>query len=132
MADLRLYNERTGQYIDALYAVLVVSDEMQLFPEMLEIFGKDSVVKFLDVFAGQTITVPPVDVLAAKIRDVTIWLEVSKRGGSERIPELAREHGMTESQVRAKVAEVSECLSRVGVKACKSAKSASDHSGQST
>ena len=132
MADLRLYNERTGQYIDALYAVLVASDEMQFFPEMLEIFGKESVVKFLDIFAGQTVTVPPRDVLEAKVRDVTLWLEVSRRGGAGNVADLAKEHGLTESQVKERVKGVADCLSRVGVRSCKSAKSASDNSGPST
>lgn len=124
--DLRLFSERTGDYIDALYAVFVATDELQFFPEMLEIFGTDSVVKFLDIFAGQTIVVPPRDVLEVKIRDVTMWLEFNRQGETV-IPSLARDHEMTESQVRERINGIAACLQTVGVR-CKPAKSAGETS----
>lgn len=114
-ADLRLYDERLDRYVDALYAVLVASGEMQFFPEMREIFGKDSVVKFLDVFAGQTIVVPPREVLEAKIRDVAMWITLCKNGSASVITDLAKEYGLSESQVREKTGAIADCLRKVGV-----------------
>jgi len=123
-ADLRLFDERTGKYIDALYAVLVASDEMQFFPEMLDIFGEKEVIKFLDIFAGQTLTIPPRDVLEGKLRDVSMWLEFSS-GGESSIPALAKSHGVTEDFVREKIKGIEDCMNRVGVTTtCKSVKSA--------
>lgn len=128
--DLRLFDERTGKYIDALYAVLVASDELQFFPEMFDIFGDSSVMKFLEIFAGQTITVPPRDVIEAKIRDVSMWLAISDEGEGV-IPRLARDYGVSEEFVREKVQAIVECMDRVGVKACnKSARSAGRNSAR--
>ena len=117
-----MFSERTGDYVNALYAVLVASDEMQFFPEMLEIFGEESVVQFLDIFAGQTIVVPPRDVLELKIRDVTMWLAWSRRG-EKAIPELAKDHSLSEAVVRERISGIAECLKQVGVK-CKPVKCA--------
>jgi len=122
-----LYDERTSRYIDALYAVLVASDEMQFFPEMMDIFDSDSVVKFLDIFAGQTLVVPPRDVLEAKLRDVSMWLAFAESGEGV-IPDLAKEHGLTESYVREKIEAIVQCMARVGVTACKSVKSVEKNS----
>lgn len=121
--DLRLFDERQGKYVDALYAVLVASDELQFFPEMCDIFGEREVMSFLEIFAGQTITVPPRDVVEGKIRDVALWLSVSDEG-DEAVPKLAAEYGLTEEQVREKVAALVECMERVGVTVCRSNKSA--------
>lgn len=131
MADLRLFDQRTGRYVDALYAVLVASDEMQFFPELYEIFGEKNVVSFLDIFAGQTIVVPPRDVLEAKIRDVSMWLDASENG-EEAVSRLADDHGLTEEEVRAKIGSISEYLNRVGVQACSAVKSAEKVSAHST
>lgn len=131
MADVRLFSERVGKHIDALYAVLVASDEMQFFPEMLEIFGEESVVQFLDIFAGQTIVVPPRDVLEAKIRDVTMWGSWL-RGGEAAIPKLSQEYNLTEDMVRERIQGIVECLKRVGVRSCRPAKFAGKPSGTST
>ena len=129
-ADLRLFSERTGQYIDALYAVLVASDEMQFFPEMVDIFGDECVIKFLDIFAGQTITIPPKDVLELKLRDVSMWLDFSG-GGESVIPTLAKEHGLSEDDVRVKIRGIEDCMNRVGVTTtCKSVKSAEKSSAR--
>jgi len=123
-ADLRLFDERTGRYVDALYAVLVASDEMQFFPEMVDIFGDKEVVKFLDIFAGQTITIPPRDVLELKLRDVSMWLEFSS-GGESVIPTLAKEHSLAEDTVRERIKGIEDCMNQVGVTTtCKSVKSA--------
>lgn len=124
--DLRLFDERTGKYIDALYAVFVATDELQFFPEMLEIFGTESVVKFLDLFAGQTIVVPPRDILEVKIRDVTMWVEFNRNGESV-IPGLAKDYEMTEAQIRDRINGIGACLQTVGVR-CKPAKSADETS----
>lgn len=126
--DLKLFNEKTGQYIDALYAVLVASDEMQFFPEMLEIFGKESTVSFLDIFAGQTITVPPRDVVELKIRNISMWMTYTEHG-DDVIPALAKKHDITEDSVRSSIEGIAECLSKVGVVSCRPAKSAENNSG---
>lgn len=126
-----MFEERTGRYVDALYAVLVASDEMQFFPEMVDIFGEQAVVTFLDIFAGQTLTVPPKDVLETKIRDVSMWLSFSEDGDGA-IPVLAKDHGLSEDVVREKIETITECMARVGVRTCKSAKSAERNSVPST
>lgn len=114
MADIRLFDQNLDRYVDALYAVFVATDEMQFFPEMKDIFGKEAVVKFLDIFAGQTIVIPPREVLEAKIRDVSMWLEICK-SGDEVVPALAKDHNLTEQQVRDKTRIISEAMQRVGV-----------------
>jgi len=128
--DIRLFEERTGKYVDALYAVLVASDELQFFPEMVDICGENMVLTFLDIFAGQTITVPPRDVIEAKVRDVSMWLEFTE-GGEKSIPQIAKDHGLCEAEVRDRITGIVNCLERVGVKTCphsaKSAERPSEH-----
>lgn len=110
---LHLFDSRLSRRVDALYAVLVASDSLQFFPEMLEIFGQDSVIKFMDIFAGQTVVVPPRDVLEAKIRDVTLLLEHERQGKS--VDQLAKEYSMKKDDVIQKIQSVRDCLGKVGV-----------------
>ena len=113
MSEIHIYNSRLCKRIDSLFAVLVASDETQFFPEFTEIFGKDSLVKFLDIFAGQTIVVPPREIVEAKIRDVTFWMELEK--DPESVTRLAAEYEMAEHEVRERADAIRVRLKSMGI-----------------
>lgn len=73
MSSLKLISGATGDAVDPLALVLISCDKFQVLPELLEIFGRESLLKFIDIFAGQTIKVPDRDVFDTYLRDVSIW-----------------------------------------------------------
>jgi len=49
-----------------------------LLPELYDIFGKEKLLQFLDIFAGTTVKVPTKRVLEDAIRDTYIYLGMEK------------------------------------------------------
>jgi hypothetical protein len=95
--QLKLLDRNTERYIDALYAVLLTTQPVSLFPEMYEIFGREAVLKFLDIFSGQVIHVPSAAQIEEKVRDVTIWVEMKKDGGARL--KLMDEFGLRDADI---------------------------------
>lgn len=112
-SKLRLFDENAQRYVDALYAVLVMSQRTQYFPEMYEIFGKEQVLKFIDVFSGQTIQVPTRESLEQHIRDVTIWVKMVDDPAN--LQTIRTEYGLSTADVQSICKDVAEKLSSVGV-----------------
>jgi len=63
--------------IDYLYLALASLDDFGCVPYIYKVFGEELLIKFLDIFSGQTIEVPTADRLREVVRDVTIFRQLS-------------------------------------------------------
>lgn len=95
---------QTRRTHDLLYLALVFSEEYSLLPELYEIFGQETLVKFLDLFSGAQITVPPRRVFEHAVRDVNIYVRMtdsrSKKRQDNTAARLADEYEISEATIR--------------------------------
>ena len=110
---LRLIDNNTDRYIDALYAVLMMSNETQFFPELYEIFGRNRVLQFLHIFSGQKIQVPTIEYLEQKIKEVQIWMEF-KKNPSNRLS-IINSYGVSDSDIDSIVRSVDRKIEELGI-----------------
>lgn len=100
---LPLFLERsTRREVDALYVLLVHSGRYELLPELYDVFGREHLIRFLEIFGGTTIKVPSEVELAQAARDVTIYCrlnEAPKEGQEEVVASLAKEYNLDEGVV---------------------------------
>jgi len=113
-SQIQLHHIRRGDYVDVLYALLVSLDETQFIPELYEIFGREHLVKFLDIFAGQTVKVPPREVIEKCIKEVFIWYKV--QAGVMSLARVAKEFGVSIPYVQNVCERVHKALLQVGIK----------------
>lgn len=96
---LHILDKNLMEHMDTLYLVLVHTSRMTLLPELYEVFGKEAVVKFMDVFAGTTVQVPPRAVLENCVRDVDIYLTLKKSNVPAVIADLALKYSISTDTV---------------------------------
>lgn len=77
-SQFAIFDNSATKHIDALQVALVRASRDSILPELYEIFGKESLLKFLDIFAGTTVKVPTKKVLENSIRDTFIYLSLEK------------------------------------------------------
>jgi len=83
-----------------LKTILVYNDKFSIIADMIEIFDPESVIKFLHVFAGQTIHVPSIKDLEAATRDIEIYSIIKRRGfTSEVVSEMSQRYDITYDKV---------------------------------
>jgi hypothetical protein len=73
-----IFDRGSLKHIDALQVALLRAGKDTLLPEIYDIFGKDKLLKFLDIFAGTTVVVPTKKVVEDSIRDTYIYLGMEK------------------------------------------------------
>lgn len=95
---IKLLDQRAKRIVMPLSAALLSLDRFGLIPELFEIFGQEALLRFLDIFAGQTFKVPDHDTLTARIRDVIIWIELENE--TKTVAELAEEYGLSDRRIR--------------------------------
>jgi len=78
VTELTIYDPHLAKYVDTLSVVLLYNDKYGFLPELYEIFGRENLIRFLDTFSGTTFQVPSRESLDRAIRDVIIWVEMSK------------------------------------------------------
>jgi len=112
---LPLFLERsTRREVDVLYVLLVHSGRYELLPELYEVFGREHLIRFLEVFGGTTLKVPSEQDLAQAARDVSIYCRLSEapRGSvGEVVGSLAKEYSIEEGvveQIHAQMAKLME------------------------
>jgi hypothetical protein len=77
-SQFAIFDNSATKHIDALQAALVRASRDSILPELYDIFGRESLLKFLDIFAGTTVKVPTKKVLEDSIRDTFIYLSLEK------------------------------------------------------
>jgi hypothetical protein len=78
VSQFAIFDNSATKHIDALQVALVRASRDSILPELYDIFGKESLLKFLDIFAGTTVKVPTKKVLEDSIRDTFIYLSLEK------------------------------------------------------
>lgn len=73
-----IFDNSATKHIDALQVALIRASRDSILPELYDIFGKERLLKFLDIFAGTTVKVPTKKVLEDAIRDTFIYLSLEK------------------------------------------------------
>ena len=83
--------------VDIFHVVLLNAAADTVLPELYEIFGRERMVKFLEIFAGVTIRIPSASIFSDAVRDVMIYQDLGKstdpkvdaRAIARRKPELS-------------------------------------------
>jgi hypothetical protein len=91
--------ELSERHLKALKVILLVCQELSVLPELLEIFGQDKLIKFLDIFCGQTVRVPSKHEIKMAIRDVDIWVTLTGKNDLAHMELLAERHTLTRQKV---------------------------------
>ena len=89
---------------EKLFIALVSSDAFSNLPEMLEVLGDEKFLAFVEIFGGQTLTIPRMQDIATAVRDVMIHERFTNEGVQTSV--LADQHGITAGQIRRIVARV--------------------------
>lgn len=84
-SEFGVFDNRVMEHIDVLQVALVRAGRNTLIPELYEVFGKDNLLKFLDLFSGTTIEVPSKLVLENAIRDTFIYLAINRAKKNPRV-----------------------------------------------
>ena len=101
------------EHVDVLRVILLYTNRFSLLPEIYEIFGEKQLLKFLDVFAGTIIEVPPAEVIERAVRDVTIFIRMKKATDDNRgkvVKLLADELLVSEDFIRSTYKEVTKAV----------------------
>ena len=94
----------SGRQVEAFYALLLSTGNYTFLPELYDVFGRETTIKFLEVFAGCRLSVPRVEQLEKLARDVAIYIRIDKASSDQQpiiIHTLAEEYELDETRVRA-------------------------------
>lgn len=97
--EVGILNPKDEERINALRIILLYRSEGTLIPELFDIFGRDLLFKFLDIFAGTTFKVPDKDVIRRIIRDTAIYLSLLDNYSDLQVDYLARRYDIAQSEV---------------------------------
>lgn len=98
-----IYDHVTGSFSTVLRVALERTSPRSHVLALFDIFGQETFLKFLDVFAGTRVDVPSKAKLEDALKQTTIYLELIRTSPgqrSARIKELARKYRMTAGDVR--------------------------------
>jgi len=110
---LYLYNEKLDIDVDLLQTALFLHSEVEYLFELGEIFGKESLLKFLDIFEGQVIRVPSEQELTTSVKYVIIWRSIKTK--ERTVKELAEDLCLEEEEVRGVYKEVDKKMKKLGI-----------------
>ena len=101
---LRIYHRNKTEFISVFKAAVISEAQFELLPELLDIFGEDAV-KFLEIFSGRIVHVPPIRDLVAQMRRVSVWVALgvakrTKQNYDESVASVANRLGMKKSEIR--------------------------------
>lgn len=102
MREIILDSCITPEYINILKYVLLSNDEFSILPEILDVFGTENFIKFLNLFAGFVIKIPSSEELSLTLRDIDIYHKMSKCSESNKsfvITDLASKYQINEKDV---------------------------------
>ncbi len=90
---LQVYDRNMKKFISVLRVAVLTEARFSFVPEILDIFEEQSI-KFLEIFSGRVIDVPPIKSLIEKMQQVSIWI----------LMETARQRGVVKEVAVAQVA----------------------------
>jgi hypothetical protein len=101
---LRVYHRNKGEFVSLLKASVLAESQFEMLPELIDIFGDDAV-KFLEIFSGRVVIVPPIRDLLAKMKQVSVWMALgaARRAGlrgEEAIASVANRLSVKKTEVR--------------------------------
>lgn len=111
VSEIRILGKDVQKHLPAFFSLLIGTARETLLPDILEVVGHDALLKFLDVFAGMTITVPSRDVLVQLARDADIYA----RYRADNVHTLATDHELTDDQVREIYRQAKAIVEAVGL-----------------
>ncbi len=97
--EINIVNPKDEKRVNALRIILLYRSEGTLIPELFEIFGREKLFKFLDIFAGTTIKVPDKGLLKRIIRDTAIYLALVNNYTDLQVDYLARRYDISQTEV---------------------------------
>jgi len=103
----------TGKYVAVLRVVMQLAYPKGHLPELFEVFGKEKLLQFLDIFSGTIIKVPPQDALEHCMRDVVIYLRLHDVPPSHRprfVRTLAKKYQTTSGDIRATFVKIEKAF----------------------
>jgi Mor family transcriptional regulator len=71
--EVRILDPKLREHVDTFRVLLLQTCSQTIFPELLEVFGAEAVIKFMDIFGGTVIKVPSRSFLEQVTRDVDIY-----------------------------------------------------------
>jgi hypothetical protein len=107
----------SGRFVTVLRIALDKTCPRSPVLDLFDIFGKDSFLKFLDVFQGMTVEVPTRAKLEDCMRQVAIYLTLKRTKASARpgaIRTLAQKFGIPAGEVRTLFVELDEMFETEG------------------
>lgn len=114
--EVRILDPQVRDHVDTLRVILLSACSQTIFPELLEIFGPEQVVRFMDIFGGLTIKVPSRTFLQQATRDVDIYTMMTNSPEPEAaVDYLAIKYDMDPVYVRDCFSRVKEIRRRYGV-----------------
>ena len=104
----KLYKVEDVEYMKTFLAY--AGGKYTLLPELAEVMSFDSLIKFLSVFAGQTIDVPERKSLINTVRDMDIYFCLKANNSTSETARLAEKYSMTVPAIKWIFEKVQECL----------------------
>lgn len=86
---LRIYHKNRKQFLSVLRAATHITSQYELVPDIVEVFEEDAV-KFLEIFGGRVISVPPFNEVVTQMRRVAIWLALKPLPEEQRVEAASR------------------------------------------
>jgi hypothetical protein len=98
---------------DFLKAVLVyTTKKFSLLPDLMHILSLSQIITFLNVFSGQTLSIPEHAVIEDNFRDIHIYFAMELNPNSEEIKRLAQLYNIAPQTIRLIVEKVAALLDR--------------------
>lgn len=111
---VKIFDSELSRYVDAFLFLLSMEGEETLLPEIYEIFGSELTTKFLDLFGGATIRVPSREDMERKLRDFSIFVNVTT--GKSTPEDEATAHELHPHKINAIVKEMGDKMGAMGLR----------------
>ena len=106
---VRILDVVSGRFASVLKVALLRTSPKSHIMELFSIFGKETFLKFLDIFADKTFKVPSMETVERAMKDVIIYLHLKKATTAAKpkmVRLLAKKLGLTAGDVRVAYAEM--------------------------
>lgn len=99
MDEINIINPTDEKRVNALRMIMLYRSEGSLIPELFDVFGRDLLFKFIDIFAGTTVKVPDKETLRRIIRDTAIYISLLDNYSDLQVDYLARRYDISQTEV---------------------------------